>query len=254
MLSFVLLLACSGGGEGAATPTVLSEPLTRVTIEVDYGPGAEPRTGGFGPAEDLWELSQVNVEALFPGVEVDVPHTLVEMQALGEVPEGDDGAFTAQELVDLSARVRDSLPGPGQATFHALFLDGRFADEDGIRDNVLGVSLRGTTIAAVFVPVVDGAALTEPTRAFVEQTTLIHELGHAIGLVNTGLDMVEPHEDADHPGHDVSDACVMYWANEGPSDLVEFVLRVIRDDSVVLFDGACQADVASGFELSPKEG
>lgn len=250
MVLFWTSCALLSGDEDTSPGVVDDAPITQVIVEVDHGPGASPRTGGFGGVDDVWSLTQANLEALFVGVPIDVPHDLVDMEPIAEVPEGDDGAFDRDELLAISARTRQDLPAPGVAAYHVLFLDGRFADESGVRDSVLGVSLGGTTVVALFTPVIDGAALLEPVRAFVEQTTLVHELGHAVGLVNTGLPMVDDHEDPEHPGHDIDDGCVMFWANEGAADLVAFVTQVVREDSVVLFDDACIADVRAGLPLA----
>ncbi len=227
------------------------EPETeveRVVVEVDHGPGAPPRTGSYGGVGDIWSLTQANLDALFAGLPVDVPHDLGDMEALPALPEGADGRFTTEELLAVADRHRNTRTGDGTESIYLVFVDGIFRDSEGNdAPQVLGVSLGNTGVVAIFTPVVDGAARLEATRAFVEQTTVIHEVGHAVGLVNNGLPMVEPHEDPQNPRHDVSSDCVMYWANEGAADLVAFVNQVVVEDSVVLFDDACIADAAARY-------
>jgi len=77
---------------------------------------------------------------------------------------------------------------------------------------------------------------------YVEQSTLIHEMGHALGLVNTGLPMKTAHEDPINKHHCNDDKCVMYWTNEGSSDMVNFVKNVITSGSVIMFDAQCLRD------------
>lgn len=156
------------------------------------------------------------------------------------------GPYSSATLRALSEAHRDDPPTETRATFHALWLDGYYQDEAGDeRRNVLGVSLGGTTIIAMFKPVVEGASSTDAVRRFTEQVTLTHEFGHAIGLVENGIAATSNHHDAPNGAHCTDDRCVMYYAVEGPSDVVEFVQGVITDGSTVVFGDACLADVAA---------
>jgi hypothetical protein len=80
---------------------------------------------------------------------------------------------------------------------------------------------------------------------YVEQVTLIHEIGHAIGLVNNGLPMVEAHQDADHGAHCNNPDCVMYWANEGPNDMLKFAQNASMNQATIIFDSKCLNDARS---------
>jgi hypothetical protein len=114
---------------------------------------------------------------------------------------------------------------------------------------VLGVSIGGERLIAIFKPVIENTGndltTTPAQRAFIEETTLIHEIGHAVGLVNAGVPMVEDHEDEEHPGHDVSDECLMYWQNEQSSGALDFVLEQLlgSSDDQILFCEASLNDV-----------
>ncbi len=82
-------------------------------------------------------------------------------------------------------------------SYYLLFLNGLF-DDDGSgkgNPNILGVSLGDTGVIAIFKPVIDGTrqtALDTETPKLVEQLTLIHEFGHAAGLVDNGMPMASP--------------------------------------------------------------
>jgi hypothetical protein len=107
---------------------------------------------------------------------------------------------------------------------------------------VLGVSLGDTGVIAVFKPVVRGASALPTLQRFVEQTTLIHEFGHAVGLVANGLSVTSAHHDAAHGAHCTNQDCVMYYLNEGASDALAFVQRRIQGGSSVVFGPECLQD------------
>lgn len=76
-----------------------------------------------------------------------------------------------------------------------------------------------------------------------ERATLLHEVGHTIGLVNAGLPMQRPHEDADHAGHSSNARSVMYWALDSTDAIREILLR---DESLPsTFDSNDLADLGA---------
>ncbi|MEN0059089.1 MAG: hypothetical protein AAGB31_09655, partial [Bdellovibrio sp.] len=102
---------------------------------------------------------------------------------------------------------------------------------------VIGVSLTGTPIIAIFKDVVQSTS-GNPNGAvpkFVEQSTMVHEMGHALGFVNNGVPMVTSHQDTAHGAHTTNSNCVMYWLNEGTSDLTQFVLHYINSGNTVMW-------------------
>ena len=112
---------------------------------------------------------------------------------------------------------------------------------------MLGVSIGDTGVIAMFKPVIDNNSLSVQ---FIEQTTLIHEFGHAAGLVNNGVDIVIDHHDEDHGAHCNNDDCVMYYLNEGSSGLADFVRQYVTEDNPVVFGEQCIKDIeAEGARL-----
>ena len=95
----------------------------------------------------------------------------------------------------------------------------------------------------IFKPLVESSGLSEAGRRFGEQATLIHEVGHALGLVNSELTMQSPHQDSEHGAHCDEEECVMFWANEGPSELIGFVQNDLASGKTLLFDANCISDV-----------
>lgn len=239
--------SAGAGGAGAAQPaTLFDASVSSLTVEVDYQPGAEPYTGvepGFG---DIWEISRRNMAALFApaGTTLTIPGTLEEMEELPDMG-GDD--FGWQEISAIAEAHRDLPPfADGVASLYVVWVDGHALDEDGERnDNILGVSYGDTGIIAMFKPVIESTALPlVAVEKYVEQATLVHELGHAVGLVNNGIAMAEDHQDEAHGSHCDNTECVMYWTIEGAPGAVDFVEKNVTQPSDVLWGDGCLADAA----------
>lgn len=227
-----------------------SPRITTIVLEVDYAPGAEPYTGEVGGFGDLWGLFRSNAEALFAdsGKTFVIPTTVEEMEELTDVSAED---FTAAEILDLAELYRDEPNTSSTATFYAVWLDGYFDDGTEVRQDVLGVSIGGTGVIAMFKPVVETTGGSFPNIAkYIEQTTIIHEFGHGVGLVNNGVPMTSEHEDVDNGAHCTNPECVLYYANEGASGAVEFVKDYVTSGGSILFGAECLADTAEYLEAN----
>ncbi|MEL6348738.1 MAG: hypothetical protein AAFV53_36880 [Myxococcota bacterium] len=247
-LMFTLcLMGCNGSNDDDNGPAIGDPALERIVLEVSYEPGAEPYTGPSPIGGDTWALFENNMAALFvgTGVTIENPNTLDEM---GQIPEQDGQSFDVDRLLALDEAYRDTAATDSSRVYHAIWVDGYFADENGQNRGVIGVSIGNTGVIAMFKPVIESIGLTEGVRRFSEQTTLIHEVGHAVGLVNNGLEMQSAHQDEENGAHCDDDECVMFWANEGVGDIAEFVSRFITDGETVLFDDDCLSDVQSAFD------
>jgi predicted Zn-dependent protease len=169
------------------------------------------------------------------------------MQELTDVS-GD--SFDASELLAIAELHDDVDDTADTVSYYVLFVDGVFRDDSGERDTVLGVSLGNTRVIAMFKPVIrstEGPLLA--VSRFVEQSVLIHEMGHALGLVANGIALTSAHHDEAHGAHCTNRDCVMYYVNEGASDLALFVRDYITSGDVLLFGSECIADVRA--ELAP---
>lgn len=254
-LAFAVALAACDLGE-LDSPGVDPRPdpfdaaTERVVVEVDVQDGAEPFTGDtvYG---DTWDLTVENLTALLgDDIALVVPRALADMGELDDVPDGD---LSTAEILELSsAHIDDDGDFDDKtARYHVLFVD-RFFEEGGARrDNVLGVSIGDTRVVAMFKPVIgDGGALLigDGVDRFVEQTTMVHELGHALGLVNNGIEMRRDHQDEENGAHCENDACVMIFLNEGFSDAVAFARDALLRGDRILFDDDCLDDAQGALE------
>lgn len=218
---------------------LFSSDIARVELEVDYEDGAAPITGAAGKESDAWNVTEQNLDALFGGDKtLVVPHALDEMHALGSLG---GGPYDTDELLAIAETYRDRWSSQDTATFYVVFVDGLYEEDGEVDDSVIGIHLGGTGVIAMFAPAIgDEGKLT----AFVEQSTLVHEVGHAAGLVNSGLPLTADHHDAAHGAHCTLESCVMYYALEGKKSVVDFVKAHVKEGEP-LFGPDCLADAAT---------
>lgn len=248
MLVAVLLAGCTLPGTPPQSPpsypeVVLSAaPFTTLVIEVDHAPGRAPGAAALA-----------HLEMTFKNITQKSEVRLRVEQTLADTP---DKRWTADELVALERETRSTAHTAPTAVLHVLYPAGRYE-----RDGVAGVTIGGPVIgpAVVFldtlreytVPVAAGplgpvppVPLPDGSVRIIERSTLLHEAGHAIGLVNNGLPMVCPHEDAEHEGHSNNPDSIMYWT----VDSVEGIRKMLLGDGQVpeKFDANDLRDVQAG--------
>jgi predicted Zn-dependent protease len=243
------IVACAGDGDELGDsfdqppPSVIfGDETDEIVVEVDYMVGAEPYTGAAGNRPELWTTLGANLDALFPSdrYEVIYPLTLDEMEDLGPAQQD---SYTIDDILRLAEDHRDERNVPGRATFYVVYVDGVYERDGEMMDDILGVSISGTGVVAMFKPVIENTTNPPVVRRYAEHSTMIHELGHAIGLVNNGIPLTADHHDAANGAHCTNSSCVMYWALESVSSVIQYALELQRNGTVVLFDDDCLADV-----------
>jgi hypothetical protein len=252
-LALGLLPSCT---TSAAPPAPFDQPTVQalfgptfdtVSFEVDYAAGAEPYTGNVGGKVgfDIWDLFTSNAQRLFQSAHKSllIPTTLAQMEELDDVTAA---SFTTDQILAIADQHRGSVSAGSVATFYVLWLPGYYDDGSQPQTDVLGLSLGDTGIIALFKPVIEstnsGGAQGLSVAMFVEQSTLVHELGHAVGLVDNGAPLTAQHLDTGHGAHCTDEACVMYYANEGATAAKTFVGRIAHGTDI-LFDADCLGDV-----------
>jgi hypothetical protein len=239
----------------SCTTTVASPPpvvtpysagIKKVVVEIDYAEGAVPYTGSARfvrkQIPDIWDIARKNLQRLAPGRTVTIPSNLSEMEVLSDVR---GSTFTSEQIQEIAAKHRTQKTSGDTVSYYVLYLNGRLKDDTNtVRDEVLGVSIGDTGVIAVFKPVITSSAPAsrDALLKFMEQSTLTHELGHAVGFVNRHVPMVSPHQDTAHGSHCTSDKCVMYYQNEGPSAAIAFASRLSEEDGEIMFGAECLAD------------
>ena len=220
---------------------------TTLTVEVAYETGHEPYADGSsltisGNLVPMWQVLEENLNALFLGRTpfplIVVPKQLSEMKQL---PAMNRTRWEAKDIIELADRNRRNPSTSSHTYFWVVFLGGVFS-QDGIdQPSTIGVSIGGTTVIAIFKDVVRSTGVSAVPR-YVEQSTVVHEMGHALGLVNNGLTLQDAHQDTAHGHHCTNTDCVMYWLNEGRSDMIQFAINMSVSGSVIMFDQQCLDD------------
>jgi predicted Zn-dependent protease len=209
-----------------------------LNVQVFYETGAEPYTDNLGVLDiKIWDVFQVNMNALFEGkgITIKVPKTLEEMTKMaGHNKE----TWTIEEVLDMGKN-NATTEKSGSTNFQIFFVNG-FAQES---PNIIGYNISHSKVIVIFKAVVknsSGAELVVPK--YVEQATLVHEMGHALGLVNNGLPMISAHQDKEHGAHCSNPNCVMYYSNEGAANLVNYVSKIKEEKNLIMFDQQCLDD------------
>ncbi|MES2003743.1 MAG: hypothetical protein V4450_04425 [Bacteroidota bacterium] len=196
-----------------------ADTYTNLTIEIQYAPGMKPQD------QSITNLTNfLNTYLNKPG-----GVTVVQKQV------GSIGAATVstQDIVNFEDKNR------------AVYTDGNmisvylyFADADYTESGVIGVSFRNTSIA-IFEKTIQAktGGINQASRVKVESGTLMHEMGHLLGLVNNGTAMVNPHEDASHKAHCSNSNCLMYYAIQTSG------LMNALDNSIPALDADCVNDL-----------
>lgn len=208
---------------------------TRLVIELDYVPGAEPRAAA--EADLIARLSTLLDKP--DGIEI-VHDDVLESR-------GADHAWTFEELDALARESFDDESPPGTVTMHVMWLDGHDAD-DSAMGSTLGLAWGSTHIVmyqSTIEDSCDGLVLREQVCASAQRSIWLHEVGHVIGLVDNGLAMTSDHRDPAHGAHDIDEGCIMYWAFEGRAGVDVVRERITGGGAMIDFDDACLADIAA---------
>ena len=151
---------------------------------------------------------------------------------------GESKTWSSGALRSLVNDVSDTSTGGSRVVLHVIYVKGG-SDHDTGNSKVLGVFFQNGRIAMFPDAINGGGLLGSPFGAVdVERAVIVHEFGHAIGLVNLGIPMQRDHEDDEHEKHSSNSRSVMYWAVETTLGLSSLT-GTIPDD----FDADDRADL-----------
>lgn len=245
---FIVVCSCGkiGGSTKSSKSTQNVSPIfasSQLNIKVYYEEGAEPYTDNL-PALNmsLWDLFQVNIEALFEGrsTVISVPKSLPDMIKLQDYKKS---TWSVEEVLKMAKDYPVSTV-TGVTNFQIFFVNG-FAEDSS---SIIGFHISNTKVMVIFKDVIKSSAtgsVIPMVPKYVEQATIIHEMGHALGLVNNGVPMHASHQDSAHGAHCSNENCVMYYSNEGAGSLKKYIEKIITEKKLVMFDKQCLDDTVN---------
>ena len=190
---------------GLTLACLKADKFTKMVIEIDYEAGYKPETS----STDMLKTRLGEVCDKPDGIEVKFTETNF----------AHEGSWSADDVREKGwdSKWQDPMTG-STLTWQLIFPSGKYSD-----DSVLGVAVDASTIA-IFGDSIEDAdgPFGRPSAEDVENSVLVHEAGHLLGLVNLVYTSPVDHEDSSHPGHSNNEDSVMYWAVES-TDLMNFI-------------------------------
>lgn len=248
--------ACGPDRDPGASARYLLDQTATLALEVAYETGAEPYAGTYQGLR-TWQIAEENIRAIYEirgrGVDLYVPD---ELSFMTEIPPQARSTWSQSELRELERKYRHSRSQGGAGRIFILYINGYYRDPKTQKaaTQVMAVTLSNSTVVVVFKPVILSVAGAYSGMAlrWIEQSTVVHELGHVIGLVDNGVPRASglhdnysssANSDAAATGHCENPDCVMYWAHEGLSSLMNMTTRARTTGSYLLFGQECLEDL-----------
>lgn len=145
--------------------------------------------------------------------------------------------YTTEDISILEDRYRKNYNEGNTVSVFFLVVDGSFMQNEEAFFTI-GAAYRNTSMVLFGKRIADNSGgFGRPSRGTLETTVALHELGHLLGLVNVGSEMVTPHEDQDKEYHCDNDSCLMYWTVETHN-----VLR-FTPQTIPTLDENCRKDL-----------
>lgn len=183
-----------------ASQVLSSERFTRLEIEVVHMEGFRPTNQMLAGMVDFLETYTNKPDGI--------------IFRLREIPARGQQSYTVQEILEIEKEERERYNERNILTAFLLVVDGYFSqdDEDSF---ALGAAYQSSSMVLFGRRIAENSGVFgRPGRALLETTIVLHELGHLMGLVNNGTDMVEDHEDEENHFHCDNSSCLMFWAVE----------------------------------------
>ena len=245
LLVLVAFTACKSGdddGGGATDPKaenlkalgtsaedILSDDIYQsLTIEIVYSDTFRPQEATLNNLRNFLS-ERVNKPG---GVQI------VETQ----IPLPGTAPYVTNEIRDIEDDVRTKYTSGDDIAIFVFFADGN-AQTDTETTLTLGTAYRNTSIVIYERTLQEiGASPQTPDRTTLETTTLLHEFGHLLGLVNIQNDDIHTdHEDPLNAKHCVVEECLMYFQTELTREQLNRQMRNMLD--IPVLDPLCVGDL-----------
>lgn len=185
---------------GTSAEDILSNDIyNSLTIEFVYANGFEPT-----------EETKIAITS-FLNERVTKPNGIIIKETVIETPTG--APFDIDEVKEIEENNRTAYTTDDDLAVYVFFSNGN-SNKDTDKTVTLGTAYQNTSIVIykkTLQDLIDNNQGSDLTT--LEITTLQHEFGHILGLVNITDDDIHPenHEDLDNSRHCVVENCLMYF-------------------------------------------
>lgn len=189
-------------GLGESAEDVLSDDIYKsLVVEIVYSNGFRP------------EQETINNFRQFLNARLNKPEGIQIIETVIDPPAGEP--YNIQEIRDIEAANRTRYTKDDQIAIYVFFANGNAASDTN-STVTLGSAYRNTSIV-VYQETLQSLLVD---RFLIEATTLQHEFGHLLGLVNIQDDDIHTdHEDPDNNKHCVVEGCLMFFTSTIPSTI-----------------------------------
>lgn len=199
---------------GTSSEDLLSDDIyKKLRIELVYSTSFQP------------EASSIEAFRNFINARVFKPGGIIFIER--QIPDQPGAPFTLDDIKEVEEEFRTEYSEGNDIAVYIFFSNGS-SSNDTSNSVTLGTAYRNTSIV-IYQKTLEAITQAEPELLpLLEQTTLQHEFGHILGLVNLENDDIHgAHEDPDSAKHCVVEDCLMYFdaTNVGRSQLSRLFAR-----------------------------
>ena len=213
---------------GTSAEDLLSDDIyTNLVVELVY-------SGLYKPTDDA-----VNDFRNFLNERLNKPGSITFIET--QINESSGAPFTVGEIQAIEDENRTRYTDGNTIAVYVFFSNGS-SSNDTNTSVTLGTAYMNTSIV-VYEKTLKDIALANPQIALrdLESTTLQHEFGHILGLVNIQDDDIHTnHEDPAHNKHCVVEECLMYFESNLRSQVIQ---RFSGRNTVAELDPLCIEDL-----------
>lgn len=203
----------------SANELLAATTYTALNVEIQYAPGMRPQD------------QSINNLRSFLEARLNKPDSItIFIQQVGSIGKP---TINVSDISLFADKNRRSYTDGKKITIYVYF-----ADADFEKTGVVGVAYRNTSICLFQKTIqANSGGINQASRVKVESGVLLHEVGHLLGLVNNGTDMVAAHEDNANAAHCTNSNCLMYFSIETTG------LMNIFNNAIPALDAACLNDL-----------
>lgn len=214
----------------SANELLASDTFTSIRIEIAYEDGFRPTQTTIDLIDDFLEARLNKPDG------ITLTETVVEPSQTGP--------YDINDIVDIEDEHR-TVFNEGDQIGVWMFFSGEESSSNMGNSVVLGTAYRNTSVVLyerTFIELANNST-TPINRSLIETSTLRHEVGHLLGLVNIGTPLTSDHEDTNNLRHCNVEECLMFF------ETVTNVFNNSNIGSIPDFDPLCIADLQANGGL-----